>query len=92
LTDISAVGGFVLFASALFFLLVMVFTLFGPRAEHRPLEFADPMEPGERPVAWLDRLGVLTAVAVVLVLAAYAYPLWHHLQMVRFGSPGFTPF
>jgi len=28
----------------------------------------------------------------VLVLIAYAYPLWSHLQMQRYGSPGFTPF
>jgi len=26
------------------------------------------------------------------VLVAYAYPLWMHLQMPRYGSPGFKPF
>jgi len=29
---------------------------------------------------------------VALVLIAYAYPLWSHLHMQRFGSPGFMPF
>ena len=36
--------------------------------------------------------GRWTIVAVILVLIAYAYPLWAHLQMPRFGSPGFKPF
>ena len=31
-------------------------------------------------------------IAVVLVLVAYGYPIWHHLQMPRFGSPGYSPF
>jgi len=28
-----------------------------------------------------------TAVAVVLIVIAYAYPVWQHLQMQRSGSP-----
>ena len=92
LTDVSAVGGIVLFASALFFLLVMLFTLFAPRALAGPIEFSEPLEePGTRG-EFLDRLGAITAVAVVLIVVAYAYPIWQHLQMPRFGSPGFSPF
>jgi hypothetical protein len=30
---------------------------------------------------------MLTAVAVVLIVIAYASPGWQHLQMQRFGSP-----
>ena len=92
LTDISAVGGLVLFASALFFVLVMVFTLAGTRAEARPLEFAESVEPEPERGSWLDRLGLLTLAAAALIVIAYAYPIWHHLQMPRFGSPGFSPF
>jgi cytochrome c oxidase subunit 1 len=92
LTNLSAIGGIVLFASALFFVLVMLFTLYGPRVPEQRLEFAEPLEdPGPRG-AWLDRLGLLTAVAVVLIVIAYGYPIWQHLQMPRFGSPGFSPF
>jgi hypothetical protein len=70
----------------------MVFTLSGPHVPEGPLEFAEPLEdPGPRG-AFLDRLGVLTAVAVVLIVVAYGYPIWQHLQMPRFGSPGFSPF
>ena len=92
LTDISAMGGIVLFASALFFVLVMVFTLAGTRAEARPLEFAESVEPEPARGSWLDRLGLLTLAAAALIVIAYAYPIWHHLQMPRFGSPGFSPF
>lgn len=42
LTDVSAVGGMVLFASSLFFLLVMLFTLFGPRVAAEPSSSLDP--------------------------------------------------
>ena len=92
LTDVSAVGGMVLFASSLFFLLVMLFTLFGPRVANEPIKFAEPLEDPGMKVAYLDRLGLLTAMAVVLIAVAYGYPIWQHVQMPRFGSPGFSPF
>ena len=92
LTNLSAIGGLVLFASALFYVLVMVFTLFGPRVPEEPLAFAEPLEDPGSKGAYLDRLGVLTAVAIVLIIVAYGYPIWQHLQMPRFGSAGFSPF
>ena len=92
LTNLSAIGGIVLFASALFFVLVMLFTLSGPRVPEARLEFAEPLEDPGPGGTYLDRLGILTGIAVVLVIIAYGYPIWQHLQMPRFGSPGFSPF
>ena len=92
LTDISAIGGIVLFASALFFVLVMVFTTFGARTAPPELQFAEPLEPPGTKGAVFDHLGILTIAAVVLIAVAYGYPIWHHLMMPRFGSPGFSPF
>ncbi len=92
LTDISALGGLILFASALFFVLVMLFTVFAPKAEHPPLEFAETLEPVPAKAGTLDRLGMWTVVAVMLVVIAYGIPLWQHLQMNAMGSPGFSPF
>jgi cytochrome c oxidase subunit 1 len=92
LTNLSAVGGIVLFASALFFVLVMLFTLFGPPVENGRLEFSEPLHDPGSTGAYLDRLGYLAVVAILLVAVAYGYPIWHHLQMPRFGSPGFAPF
>ena len=49
LTNLSAIGGIVLFASALFFVLVMLFTLFGPRVPAQRIEFSEPLEdPGTK--------------------------------------------
>ena len=93
LTGVSAVGGLFLFASAGFFMLVMIGTgLAGKRTTGQPIEWAEPLHPVAAQRTWLDRYWVWSAVAIVLVLIAYAYPLWIHLQMPRFGSPGFKPF
>jgi cytochrome c oxidase subunit 1 len=92
LTDLSAIGGMLLFASALFFVLVMLFTLFGAKSEPEALNFAEPVEPPGPRAAIFDRLGLWTVAAVILVLIAYGLPIVNHLQMTRFGSRGFSPF
>lgn len=92
LTRIGAVGGTLLFVSALLFVTVVVATwLAGRRTEALHIEFARPLAPVESMGVW-DRLGMWTVVAVILVLLAYGYPLLHLLSMERFGSPGFVPF
>jgi cytochrome c oxidase subunit 1 len=93
LTGVSALGGVFLFASAAFFMLVMIGTgLAGKRTAPEPIEWAEPLYPIAAGRTLFDRYWVWTAVAVGLVIVAYAYPLWTHLQMPRFGSPGFKPF
>jgi len=93
LTGLSAIGGVFLFASAAFFMLVMLGTgLAGKRVTPQRVEWAEPLHPVAPGRGWFDRYWVWAAVAVVLVLVAYAYPLWMHLQMPRYGSPGFKPF
>jgi cytochrome c oxidase subunit 1 len=95
LTSVSALGGIVLFASAGFFVLVMLGTLLaGERRPQPAVEWAEALsEPagGGRPLIW-DRLGLWFVVAVVLVTIAYVIPLWDLLQLTRYGSPGFKPF
>jgi cytochrome c oxidase subunit 1 len=93
LTALSAVGGIILFISAAFFLLVMLGTVVaGKRIEQPDIEFAEPVEGAPTTVGWLDRFWPWFAVAVILVIVSYAYPLLSHLQLERFGSPGFKPF
>ncbi len=93
LTDLSAVGGLLLFASAMFFALVMLFTVTaGKQAEQPPVSFAEPLEPPGPRAALFDRLGLWTVVAVILIVVAYGYPIWSHLRMATYGSPGFSPF
>ena len=92
LTDLSAIGGLLLFASALFFVLVVLFTWFGTADKAEPIEFAEALEAPGQWALMFDRLGLLTAAAILLVLISDGPPLWNHLQMVRYGSPGFSPF
>jgi cytochrome c oxidase subunit 1 len=92
LTDLSAIGGMLLFVSALFFVLVVLFTWFGPAGEAEPIGFAEPLEAAGPRAVMFDRLGLLTAAAILLVLVSYGPPLWNHLQLLRYGSPGFSPF
>jgi len=93
LTGVSAVGGILLFTSAAFFVMVMLGTwLAGRKAEQPEVTFAEPLAATPSRVPLLDRLGLWTAVAVVLVLIAYAYPIWHLLSMPHYGSPPFKPF
>jgi cytochrome c oxidase subunit 1 len=93
LTDLSAVGGLLLFASAMFFALVMLFTVTaGRKAEQGPILFAEPLEPPSPKAVLFDRLGLWTVVAIILIIVAYGYPIWMQVRMPTFGSAGFTPY
>ena len=93
LTGVSALGGLFLFTSAAFFILVMIGTrLAGKRIAPQRFEWAEPLHPVAPGRTVFDRYWLWTGVAIALVIVAYAYPLWLHLQMPRFGSPGFKPF
>ncbi|MBI4408502.1 MAG: hypothetical protein HY561_02260 [Gemmatimonadetes bacterium] len=71
----------------------MVATGLGPkREEPEPIEYAETLEPLHRERGVWDRFGLWTALAIVLVLLAYAVPLLGLLRLERFGSPGFQPF
>ena len=92
LADVGAVGGVILFASALAFVTVVVATwTVGRRIEAPAFEFAAPLRPVTSMGVW-DRYGMWTVVAVILVLLAYAYPLLSLLSHERFGSPPYQPF
>jgi cytochrome c oxidase subunit 1 len=92
LADVGAVGGVILFASALAFVTVVVATwTAGRRIEAPAFEFASPLRPVTSMGVW-DRYGMWTVLAVILVLLAYAYPLLSLLSHERFGSPPYQPF
>jgi cytochrome c oxidase subunit I len=92
LTQVAAVGGVVLFVSALSFVLVVAATwLAGKRIEPPAFDFAVPLRQPTTVTVW-DRFGLWTVVAVLLVVAAYAYPLYQLLSHPRFGSPAFKMF
>lgn len=90
-TGISALGGVVLFVSAVSFVLVIVASTF-PKASERVMaevSYAEALEPSLERTIW-DRFALWTAVAIVLILLAYAWPILELLRLERFGFPGIT--
>jgi cytochrome c oxidase subunit I len=91
LTVIAAAGAVVLFTSAMFYVTIVAATwLAGRRIEAPAFEFASPLRPA-LPSIW-DRFGMWTSVAVVVILAAYGYPLIRLLAHHRYGSLPYQPF
>jgi cytochrome c oxidase subunit 1 len=92
-TGISALGGVFLFASALCFVAVMLGTgLAGKKAQPQPIEFAEPLDAPNNKAQILDKFWIWVLIAVVLIIAAYAWPIGEHLATPRFGSRGYSPF
>ena len=63
--------------------------LAGRKVEPQPIEFAEPVEPPGDQARVLDKLWIWVVLAVLLVLVSYALPIFQHLQLERFGAPGF---
>jgi cytochrome c oxidase subunit 1 len=92
LATAGALGGVVLFVSALAFVAVVVATwTSGRKVEGPAFEFAVPLDSGTAPGVW-DRLGFWTVVGIAMVILAYGYPLATLIMTPRFGSPPFQPF
>jgi cytochrome c oxidase subunit 1 len=92
LTTAGAIGGVVLFLSAMAFIAVVVATwTSAPVAQAPAFEFAVPLEPVTTKGVW-DRLGMWTIVGIVMIILAYGYPLATLIMTPRFGSPPFQPF
>jgi cytochrome c oxidase subunit I len=93
LVNLSAVGGVILFVSAMCYVAVLVGTmLVSPRGATAPIEYAESLtSPTPGPSVW-DRFGLWTALAAVLIFLAYAAPLYHLHTLARFPSRGFSPF
>ena len=92
LTNLSAVGGVILFVSAMCYVGTVVATMLtSPEGARQPVEYAEPMSTQPAPPLW-DRFGFWTVVAVVVIAIAYAQPLYHLHTMAWYGSRGFSPF
>ena len=92
MTMISAYGGVILFISSLLFLAVVIASwLFGKEVDAPEILFAQPLEEPTQAGLW-DRFGLWTVVAILLIIGAYAVPLYHLYTLPRFPSLPFKPF
>lgn len=92
-TNLSAIGGVILFVSAMCYVgTILITMLVSPRGEMAPIEYAEPMSPVDPAPSIWDRLGLWMAVAAVLILIVYGPPLYRLHTMARFPSLGFAPF
>lgn len=93
LTTLSAVGGVVLFVSSGLFITVMIASwLNGASVKQSKPLYARALDPLPERAGLYDRFPLWVAIAILLIVAAYAFPLVELLTMERFGSPGFRPF
>lgn len=93
LVNLSAVGGVILFISAMLYVGVVVGTmLVAPRGALLPIEYAESLVTVTTGPSLWDRIGFWSAVAVVLIVIAYGPPLYHLHTMTRFPSQAFSPF
>jgi cytochrome c oxidase subunit 1 len=92
-TNVSAIGGVILFVSALAYVAVLVGTMLtSPRGERPLVEYAEPLgSPAPADSLW-NRFGFWTVVAIGLIVLTYAYPLYRLHTMEGFPSRAFTPF
>ncbi|MCM2317375.1 MAG: cbb3-type cytochrome c oxidase subunit I [Thermoanaerobaculia bacterium] len=88
----SAVGGVILFVSAMLYIVVVAATaLWGRRVNGQTIEFSEPLEGAPEYGLW-DRFAIWATLAVVLIVLAYAVPISHLYMMERFPSLPQMPF
>lgn len=92
LLPFTMVGGLLMFASALCFLVNMLMTLTtGKRVEPRPVTFARALSGPEDVPLFLDRLTPWVLSAIVLVAINYGPTLYFLATTGRFNIPGLSP-
>jgi cytochrome c oxidase subunit 1 len=71
----SVVGGFVLLASAILLIIVLVRSHFGERSVAEPLRYALAVNPPRQVPASLNGFALWNAVLAVMMVVAYGYPI-----------------
>jgi cytochrome c oxidase subunit 1 len=71
----SVIGGFILLASAIMLIAILIRSHFGERALTEPLRYALAVNPPQRVPASLNGFALWNALVLVLMVAAYGYPI-----------------
>jgi cytochrome c oxidase subunit 1 len=75
LVNVSVIGGFILLLSAILLIVVLVRSHFGERTLVGPLRYALAVNPPRQVAAALNSFGMWNAIVLVLMIAAYGYPI-----------------
>jgi cytochrome c oxidase subunit 1 len=95
LVIVSVIGGFILLLSAILLIVVLVRSHFGERTLAAPLRYALAVNPPRQVPAALNSFGMWNAIVLVLMIAAYGYPIGqffilkaHSVPVVQVTSRG----
>jgi cytochrome c oxidase subunit 1 len=72
---VSVIGGFILLLSAILLIVVLLRSHFGKRTLVAPLRYALAVNPPRQVPAALNSFGMWNAIVLVLMIAAYGYPI-----------------
>ncbi|MGM0896617.1 MAG: b(o/a)3-type cytochrome-c oxidase subunit 1 [Bacillota bacterium] len=87
-----AIGGTILFLSAMILMYIVIMTMFvSPKAEtpEQMVEFPLAESDMSNTPKWLENWWIWIGIAAVLIIVAYAIPLTHMIQHAPPGSKGF---
>ena len=87
-----AIGGTILFLSAMILMYIVIMTMFvSPKAEtpEQMVEFPLAESDVSHTPKWLENWWIWIGIAAVLIIVAYAVPLTHMIQHAPPGSKGF---
>jgi cytochrome c oxidase subunit 1 len=75
LVVISAIGGFILLLAAILLIVILLRSHFGERSLITPLRYALAVNPPQHVPAALNSFGMWNAIVLVLMIAAYGFPI-----------------
>jgi cytochrome c oxidase subunit 1 len=87
LVVVSAIGGFILLLSAILLIVVLVRSHFGERSLITPLRYALAVNPPRQVPEALNSFGMWNAIVLVLMVAAYGYPIGQFFVLKSHSVP-----
>ena len=87
LVDMSVIGGFILLISAALLIAVLLRSHFGERSPMESLRYALAVNPPRQVPASLNGFALWNAIVLVLMIAAYGYPIGQFFFLKHQGVP-----
>lgn len=88
----TAAGGFILLASAILFILILIRSQLGERAVIEPLHYALAVNPAKTVPASLNNVLIWNAILAVFMVFAYGWPIGQFFYMKSHSVPAYEQF